>query len=71
MSEASVERLVLIRHAKPGLESWIDRLALQREYAKDALMRSAQRLLADETLESFNPESKLPAGERSFGTYRS
>ena len=49
------------------LESRIHRLALQREDAEHALVHATEGLAANESLEPFDPERKLPKRERPLG----
>ena len=41
----------------------INRFALQGQHAEDALMNSAQWFLADESLQSFDPQGEFPQGQ--------
>ena len=45
--------------ASNGLQTWVDRLALQGEHSEDALMNTPQWFTADEPLQRFNPQSKF------------
>src|SRR3954470_423579 len=50
-----------------ALQPWIDRLALERQDAKDALVDAAQGLAADEALQPFDSQRQLAQGERALG----
>ena len=52
-------------------ETWIDRLALEREHAEHALVDAAQWLAADEALECLDPEGEFAHGERALAAARS
>lgn len=43
-------------------QPWVDRLTLQRQHAKHALVDAAQRLAADEALEGLDAQRELPQG---------
>src|SRR5687768_1816628 len=48
------------------LQPWIDRLAFQREYAKDALVNASEGLSLDEPFEPFDPQCELAQRQRSL-----
>ena len=45
-------------------ETRIDRLALERQHSKDALVNAVKRLLAHEALECLDAQRELAKGER-------
>src|SRR5262245_48696349 len=47
-------------------ESWVHRLALQGQHAKDALMHPPQRFLPHEPLQPFDSECELAERQRPF-----
>ena len=50
-----------------GLEPRIDGLALQREDTEHALVHATERFTADESLEPFDTQRKLPKREATLG----
>src|SRR5882724_2218316 len=48
-------------------ESRIDRFAFQRQNAEDALMYPPQRFALNESLQAFQPQSKLSQSQRTLG----
>ncbi len=53
------------------LESWIDRLALEGEHAKDTFMNSSEWFASDEAFDCFDAERKLTYGKRALGSQSS
>jgi hypothetical protein len=51
---------------RPRLKARIDWFAFKGQHTEDAFMYSAERLLPDESLKSFNAESKLAECQRAL-----
>src|SRR5687768_8237677 len=45
-------------------QSWVHRLALQRQHAEHTLVYAAERLVANEAVERLDPQRELPERQR-------
>jgi hypothetical protein len=52
------------------LQTWIDRLAFEGEYSKDAFMYATKRFLPDESLQCFDAKGELTECQGTLGGNR-